>query len=113
MDEGQQWAVTIAAEALADYGYPARPLDTDRTGVILGTAIGGEQHYITSLRIMSPELVRLLDDGEAFRGLPESTRRKVLVEWRAGGRPGVPRDHRRHDAGRAAEHHRGPGRQRP
>jgi acyl transferase domain-containing protein len=33
MDEGQQWAVTIAAEALADYGYPngrypptARPL---------------------------------------------------------------------------------------
>ena len=30
MDEGQQWAVTIAAEALADYGYPERPLDTDR-----------------------------------------------------------------------------------
>ena len=26
MDEGQQWAVTIAAEALADYGYPDRPL---------------------------------------------------------------------------------------
>jgi acyl transferase domain-containing protein len=22
MDEGQQWGVTIAAEALADYGYP-------------------------------------------------------------------------------------------
>ena len=33
MDEGQQWAVTIAAEALADYGYPNRPLDTERTGV--------------------------------------------------------------------------------
>ena len=28
MDEGQQWAVTIAAEALADYGWPERPLDT-------------------------------------------------------------------------------------
>ena len=47
MDEGQQWAVTIAAEALADYGYPDRPLDTERTGVILGTAMGGELHYLT------------------------------------------------------------------
>ena len=60
MDESQQWAVTIAAEALADYGYPERPLDTDRTAVILGTAMGGELHYITSLRISFP----------AFRHLP-------------------------------------------
>ncbi len=82
MDEGQQWAVTIAAQALADYGYPGRPLDTERTGVILGTAIGGEQHYITVLRIMSPELIRLLDDVEAFRGLPEATRTRMLREWR-------------------------------
>ena len=55
MDEGQQWAVTIAAEALADYGYPERPLDTERTGVILGTAMGGELHYITTLGINYPE----------------------------------------------------------
>src|SRR5579859_484539 len=25
MDESQQWAVSIAAQALADYGYPGRP----------------------------------------------------------------------------------------
>src|SRR5512144_2075745 len=31
MDPGQQWAVSIAADALADYGYPARPLDLERT----------------------------------------------------------------------------------
>src|SRR5512138_3334323 len=55
MDEGQQWAVAIAAQALADYGYPERALDTDRTGVILGTAMGGELHYLTNLRIMFPE----------------------------------------------------------
>ena len=82
MDEGQKWAVTVAAQALADYGYPNRPLDTDRTGVILGAAIGGEQHYITSLRIMSPELMRLLDDVDAFRGLPQATRNRLLTEWR-------------------------------
>ena len=61
MDESQQWAVTIAAEALADYGYPNRPLDTDRTGVILGTAMGGELHYITSLRIAFPEFAHALE----------------------------------------------------
>jgi Beta-ketoacyl synthase, N-terminal domain/Acyl-CoA dehydrogenase, C-terminal domain len=46
----QQWAVTIAAEALADYGYPDRPLNTENTGAILGTAMGGELHYQTNLR---------------------------------------------------------------
>ncbi len=51
MDEGQQWAVTIAAAALADYGYPDRSLDQENTGVILGTAMGGELHYQTHLRI--------------------------------------------------------------
>src|SRR5512140_1605185 len=58
MDEGQQWAVTIAAEALADYGWPDRPLDLKRTGVVLGAAMGGELHYLTSLRIHFPAFVR-------------------------------------------------------
>ena len=43
MDEGQQWAVTVAADVLADYGYPQRPLDTDRVATIIGTAMGGER----------------------------------------------------------------------
>ena len=42
IDGSQQWALSTAAEALADYGYPKRPLNTERTGVILGTAMGGE-----------------------------------------------------------------------
>ena len=54
MDASQQWAVTIAAEALADYGYPDRPLNTERTGVILGTAMGGEMHAITTLPRLLP-----------------------------------------------------------
>ena len=49
MDPAQQWAVTIAAQALEDYGYPNRPLDTERTAVVLGTAMGGE----TALRYNS------------------------------------------------------------
>ena len=81
MDEGQQWAVTIAAEALADYGYPERPLPTDRTAVILGTAMGGELHYITQNRIVFPEFASALQDSAAFNALPSQVRQQILAEW--------------------------------
>ena len=81
MDEGQQWAVSMAAEALADYGYPGRPLDTDRTGVILGTAMGGELHYITNLRIMFPEYAHLLEGLDEFRGLPPEVQQSLMARW--------------------------------
>ncbi|MCC6168327.1 MAG: polyketide synthase, partial [Caldilineaceae bacterium] len=81
MDEGQQWAVTIAAEAMADYGYPDRPLDLERTGVILGTAMGGEMHYLTTLRISYPELAEAINTTPAFRGLPGAVRTTILKEW--------------------------------
>ncbi|MGL4647945.1 MAG: type I polyketide synthase, partial [Caldilineaceae bacterium] len=83
MDEGQQWAVTIAAEALADYGYPERPLDTERTGVILGTAIGGELHYFTSLRVHYPEYLRWLNSVDEFSQLPADVRSAILSHWHA------------------------------
>jgi acyl transferase domain-containing protein/NAD(P)-dependent dehydrogenase (short-subunit alcohol dehydrogenase family)/acyl carrier protein len=81
MDQGQQWAVTIADQALADYGYPARPLDTERTGVILGTAMGGELHYLTTLRINFPEFRRALETVREFRELPSELRRTILENW--------------------------------
>ena len=83
MDEGQQWAVTIAAEALADYGYPERSLDTDRTGVILGTAMGGELHYITHQRIVFPDYVHLLERTEAWRRLPRDVQQALIAQWHA------------------------------
>jgi acyl transferase domain-containing protein len=82
MDEGQQWAVTIAAEALADDGYPGRALDSDRTGVVLGTAMGGELHYLTHLRIMFPEYADALSAVPQFRDLPADVRRAILAGWR-------------------------------
>ena len=40
MDDAQKWAVAASRAALLDYGHPERPLDTSRTAVILGNAIG-------------------------------------------------------------------------
>ncbi len=81
MDEGQQWAVTIAAEALADYGYPSRPLDLDRTGVIFGAAMAGELHYLTNLRVMFPEFVHGLAGVPDFGALPADLRTTILRRW--------------------------------
>ncbi|HXY41569.1 MAG TPA: beta-ketoacyl synthase N-terminal-like domain-containing protein, partial [Vicinamibacteria bacterium] len=81
MDEGQQWAITIAAEALADYGYPQRPLDTDRTAVVLGNAMAGERHYLTTLRISFPEYRRLLLETREFLDLPLAVRQTILSRW--------------------------------
>ncbi|MBK8989045.1 MAG: type I polyketide synthase [Chloroflexi bacterium] len=81
MDESQQWAVTIAAEALADYGYPERPLPTERTAVILGTAMGGELHYITQNRIVFPEFANALQASTAFNNLSADLRQQIIAEW--------------------------------
>ena len=51
MDGTQRWAIACTVQALNDYGYPARSLDLERTAVILGNAMGGEQHYRTVLRL--------------------------------------------------------------
>ena len=81
MDLGQQWAVTISAEALADYGYPERPLNTENTAVIIGTAMGGEMHYVTNLRISFPEYANLLESVTDFNQLPADVRESILNQW--------------------------------
>ncbi len=83
MDQGQQWAVTIAAEALGDYGYPDRPLNTENTGVILGTAMGGELHYLTTQRIFFPEYANYLRATPAFQALGREAQAALLAQFHA------------------------------
>ncbi|HEX9189930.1 MAG TPA: beta-ketoacyl synthase N-terminal-like domain-containing protein, partial [Vicinamibacteria bacterium] len=90
MDEGQQWAVTIAAEALADYGWPGKPLDTERTAVVLGNAMAGERHYLTTLRISFPEYRRLLLEAKEFLDLPAAVRDAILARWSEAVAKGLP-----------------------
>src|SRR6516225_12444762 len=80
MDPSQKWAVACTREALEDYGYPKRPLDLDRTGVILGNAMAGEKHYLTSLRVFFPEYAHELAETKAFAKLPENVRGDIMRE---------------------------------
>ena len=68
MDQAQQWGLACTREALQDYGYPNRPLDLDRTAVILGNAMAGEKHYLTALRVYFPEYAHELAASSDLRG---------------------------------------------
>ena len=80
MDEAQKWAIACTREALEDYGYPERPLEADRTAVILGNAMAGEKHYLTALRVYFPEYATQLSEAATFAALPAAAREKITTE---------------------------------
>ncbi|MDR3749066.1 MAG: SDR family NAD(P)-dependent oxidoreductase [Acidobacteriota bacterium] len=80
MDQAQKWAIACTREALEDYGYPQRALNLDRTAVILGNAMAGEKHYLTSSRVFFPEYARDLAGSSSFAALPEPVRRAITAE---------------------------------
>ncbi|HTS61082.1 MAG TPA: SDR family NAD(P)-dependent oxidoreductase [Candidatus Acidoferrales bacterium] len=80
MDGTQKWAIACTREALEDYGYPGRPLNLERTAVILGNAMAGERHYLTTMRVCFPEYARELSEITSFAALPEAVRRDIAGE---------------------------------
>ncbi len=84
MDRTQKWAVAAAREALMDYGWPDRPLDNDRTAVVVGNAMGGDKHYLTALPVYYPEYAAELQASPAFAALPADQQQAILDEMRAG-----------------------------
>ncbi|SPE27312.1 Beta-ketoacyl synthase (fragment) [Candidatus Sulfopaludibacter sp. SbA6] len=81
MDGGQKWGIACTREALEDYGYPKRPLDLERTAVILGNAMAGEKHYFTCLRIYFPEYAHELAESASFAALPAAVRSDITREF--------------------------------
>ena len=84
IDEGQQWAISASYQALKDYGYPSRPLDPDRVAVILGNAMAGEKHYLSTIRIHLPEYIDALSSSAAFKNLARDVQ-VALVEGLTAG----------------------------
>src|SRR5512135_2310397 len=82
MDLTQKWAVIVAREALNDYGYPARPLDAERTAVILGNAMAGDNHLYSAARVLFAEYAVELSKAESFSALPADARTAILSQLR-------------------------------
>ena len=99
MDDSQKWAIASTREALLDYGYPERPLNTERTAVILGNALGGELHYRTVLARVLPGICsRAGGERELRRASRRLCGRDISAGAQAADRPPVPGDHRRQHA---------------
>ena len=111
MDMAQQWAIACTREALEDYGYPKRPLDLDRTAVILGNAMAGEKHYLSSLRVFFPEYAHELEETAGFAHFPEALQREITEQFHDRMRKALCAHHRRHHAGRVGQLHGRPHRQ--
>ncbi|MCB0282200.1 MAG: SDR family NAD(P)-dependent oxidoreductase [Calditrichaeota bacterium] len=80
MDYTQKWAIMGAREALMDYGFPEKPLNQERTAVIMGNAMGGDIHLYSASRILFPEMEEQLIKSASFAKLPADVRKKVLEE---------------------------------
>ncbi len=90
MDDAHKWAVACTRMALIDAGWPDRPLDLDRTAVIIGNALSGEKHYLTAMRIMFPELARDLQHAASFAALPADVRSTIESELHASADARLP-----------------------
>ena len=96
MDQAQMWGIAATREALADAGHPDRPLNLDRTAVIVGNAMGGQLHYLTTFGVMAPPSLRkVLRASKAAAGLSPSVLAALeeeLVEGLRGLVPGITED---------------------
>jgi acyl transferase domain-containing protein/acyl carrier protein/NAD(P)-dependent dehydrogenase (short-subunit alcohol dehydrogenase family) len=84
MDLTQKWAIVAVREALADFGYPNRPLDAERTAVILGNAMAGDAHLYSAARVLFADYAEELRNGPGFAALPAGSRTAILEELRTG-----------------------------
>ena len=96
--------------ALLDYGWPERPLDGERTAVVLGNAMSGE----TSLphraaHRLSRSSPTSWTGRRRSRRLPSDVRKAISAEFGELRRRPLSRDHRGHHARRAGQLHGRPG----
>ena len=84
MDLTQKWGIATAREALADYGWPARPLDRERTAVIYGNAMGGDMHLYSAARVFFPEFTEELKKASGFASLPPDVRKSIIEQMYEG-----------------------------
>ncbi len=87
MDLTQRLAIAAVRQVLADYG---KPLDGERTAVILGNAMGGDNHLLTASRILFPEIMSELESGSTFQQLSPELQRTVKNELQASVRRRLP-----------------------
>ena len=87
IDPVQQWALESVADALEDAGYAAisgaggRDFDRERTAVILGNSMGGENREATNLRVRVPAMRQALEGVPDFAALSAGVQEGILSSF--------------------------------
>ena len=84
MDLTQKYVISASREALIDYGFEHKDFDRERTAVIFGNAMGGDQHLYSAARALFPEFAEALLAAGSFKGLPAHVKKAVIEEMNAG-----------------------------
>ena len=90
MDFTQQWGIAASHQALSDYGYPERNVDSDRMAVVIGNSNAGERHYRSTMRILLPEYVQALEQSDTFRNLPAAVQQQLIDSFQNNIRQQIP-----------------------
>jgi enediyne polyketide synthase len=78
-DFGHWLALDVAAQALADAGFPeAKNLPKDATGVVLGNTLTGEFSRANGMRLRWPYVRRVLESALISEGWTQERRREFL-----------------------------------
>jgi malonyl CoA-acyl carrier protein transacylase len=84
MDLTQKYAIAASREALLDFDYENKDFDRERTAVIFGNAMGGDQHLYSAARALFPEFAEALKKSDGFKNLPAEVRKRIIEEMNAG-----------------------------
>jgi 3-oxoacyl-[acyl-carrier-protein] synthase II len=85
MDRSVQFAVVAAQEALRDAGYEITPENTDRTGIIIGSAAGGLGVILNQQKVLEERGPRRLSPFFLANMLPDSASGQVAIAVGARG----------------------------
>ncbi|MDY6935352.1 MAG: SDR family NAD(P)-dependent oxidoreductase [Spirochaetota bacterium] len=90
MDRSQRYAILAAGEALIDSGYDEKDFDRERTAVVIGNSMGGDQIDYTNLRAFFGDIEDNLRRCNSFSNLDSSLRAEIIEEFEKRVKGGLP-----------------------
>ncbi|MDY6967679.1 MAG: beta-ketoacyl synthase N-terminal-like domain-containing protein, partial [Spirochaetota bacterium] len=82
MDKTQKYAVIATSDAFEDSGYDTKEFDRERTAVIIGNSMGGDQVDFTNFRAFYGDVEDFLIKCDSFSNVNSDLQNKIINEFR-------------------------------
>ena len=90
MDMAQTYAIAATGQALEDSGYDKKAFDRERTAVIIGNSMGGDQIDYSNLRIFFGDIENYLGKTKHFSSLDPAMRESIMKEFESSFKGDLP-----------------------